>query len=117
METIGRVRRERFIKGKTAKEIARDLSVSRNTVRRVPRSDATYFECERGTRPRRIGRWTEEVVVLRTGNSVKPAREQQTLIRIFEELSGCGYDRGNDVRTHAFPDGRPGFASLAPHAV
>jgi hypothetical protein len=34
VETIGRIRREHFIKGKTIKEIARDLKVSRNTVRR-----------------------------------------------------------------------------------
>jgi hypothetical protein len=33
VETIARIRREHFIKGKTIKEIARDLKVSRNTVR------------------------------------------------------------------------------------
>jgi DNA-binding NarL/FixJ family response regulator len=33
VETIGRIRREHFLKGKTIKEIARDLNVSRNTVR------------------------------------------------------------------------------------
>ena len=38
VETIARIRRERFIKGKTIKEIARDLRVSRNTVRKVLRS-------------------------------------------------------------------------------
>jgi hypothetical protein len=31
VETIGRIRREHFLKGKTIKEIARDLKVSRNT--------------------------------------------------------------------------------------
>jgi orotate phosphoribosyltransferase-like protein len=35
VETIARIRREHFIKGKTIKEIARDLRVSRNTVRKV----------------------------------------------------------------------------------
>ena len=44
VETIGRIRRAHFIKGKTIKEIARDLKVSRNTVRRVLRSGATSFE-------------------------------------------------------------------------
>jgi DNA-binding transcriptional regulator YhcF (GntR family) len=34
-ETIGRIRREHFIKGKTIRETARDLKVSRNTVRKV----------------------------------------------------------------------------------
>ena len=33
VETIGRIRREHFIKGKTIREISRDLKVSRNTVR------------------------------------------------------------------------------------
>ena len=43
VETIGRIRREHFLKGKTIKEIARDLKVSRNTVRRILRSGATSF--------------------------------------------------------------------------
>ena len=36
VETIGRMRREHFIKGKTIKEISRDLKVSRKTVRISP---------------------------------------------------------------------------------
>ena len=47
VETIGRIRRERLLKGKKIKEIARDLRVSRNTVRKVLRSGATEFEYER----------------------------------------------------------------------
>ena len=47
VETIARIRREHFIKGKTIKEIARDLKVSRNTVRKVLRSGETSFEYER----------------------------------------------------------------------
>ena len=36
------------------------------------------------------------------GNAAKPAREQLTLIRIFEELRGRGYDGGYDaVRRYA----------------
>ncbi len=37
VETIGRIRREHFVQGKTLKEIARDLKLSRNTVRKVLR--------------------------------------------------------------------------------
>jgi hypothetical protein len=47
VETIARIRREHFVKGKTIKEIARDLGVSRNTVRKVLRSGETSFEYER----------------------------------------------------------------------
>jgi predicted transcriptional regulator len=44
VETIGRIRREHFLKGKTIKEIARDLKVSRNTVRKVLRSGETSHQ-------------------------------------------------------------------------
>jgi hypothetical protein len=49
VETIGRIRRAHFLKGKTIKEIARDPKVSRNTVRKVLRSGVTSFEYERKT--------------------------------------------------------------------
>jgi predicted transcriptional regulator len=61
VETIARIRREHFIKGKTIKEIARDLKVSRNTVRKVLRSGETSFEYEREVQPRpKLGRWASE---------------------------------------------------------
>jgi len=41
VETIAWIRREHFVNGKTIKEIARDLKVSRNTVRKVLRSGET----------------------------------------------------------------------------
>lgn len=43
VDTIGRIRREHFLKGEMIKEIARDLRVSRNTVRKVVRSGETSF--------------------------------------------------------------------------
>jgi predicted transcriptional regulator len=51
VETVARIRREHFVKGKTIKEIARDLGVSRNTVRKVLRSGETSFEDERNENP------------------------------------------------------------------
>jgi hypothetical protein len=64
---------------------------------------ATSFECERDVQPRpKLGRWTEDLDTLLTGNAAKPAREQLTLIRIFEELRRRGYDGGYDaVRRYA----------------
>src|SRR5678809_165372 len=103
VETIARIRREHFIKGKTIKEIARDLKVSRNTVRKVLRSGETSFEYERQVQPRpKLGRWAVELEGLLAANAAKSAREQLTLIRIFEELRGRGYDGGYDaVRRYA----------------
>jgi transposase len=103
VETIARLRREHFIKGKTIKEIASDLKVSRNTVRKVLRSGETSFEYERQVQPRpKLGRWASELDGQPAANAIKPAREQLTLIRIFEELRGRGYDGGYDaVRRYA----------------
>jgi transposase len=98
VETVARIRREHFVKGKTIKEIARDLGVSRNTVRKVLRSGETSFEDERNVQPRpKLGRWTSELDELLESNAAKPAREQLTLIRVFEELRGRGYDGGYDA--------------------
>ncbi len=103
VETIARIRREYFIKGKTIKEIARDLKISRNTVRKVLRSGETSFEYEREIQPMpRLGRWMSDLDELLVTNAAKPAREQLTLIRIFEELHGRGYEGGYDaVRRYA----------------
>jgi transposase len=103
VETVARIRREHFVKGKTIKEIARDLKVSRNTVRKVLRSGETSFAYEREVQPRpKLGRWTTELEQLLAANAVRSAREQLTLIRIFEELRERGYDGGYDaVRRYA----------------
>src|SRR4029077_1133912 len=58
VETIGRIRREHLIKGHSIKEIARDLKISRNTVRKILRSGETSFSYEREVQPRpKLGRW------------------------------------------------------------
>src|SRR5271167_1469252 len=103
VETIGRIRREHFLKGKTIREISRDLRVSRNTVRKVLRSGETSFEYDRDVQPRpKLGRWTAELDELLAGNADKAAREQLTLIRIFEALRTRGYAGGYDaVRRYA----------------
>src|SRR6202045_3647894 len=98
VETIARIRREHFIKGKTIKEIAGDLKGAGNTVRKGLRSGETSFEYEREVQPRpKLGRWAADLDGLLASNVAKSAREQLTLIRIFEELHGRGYDGGYDA--------------------
>jgi hypothetical protein len=45
----------------------------------------------------KLGRWAAELDGLLASNAAKAAREQLTLIRIFEELRGRGYDGGYDA--------------------
>ena len=103
VETIGRIRREHFQKGRSIKQIARDLKISRNTVRRVLRSGETAFSYEREIQPRpRLGAWKSEIDRLLALNVAGAARERLTLIRIFEELRALGYQGGYDaVRRYA----------------
>ena len=57
METVGRIQREHLVKGKSIKELAHDLKISRNTVRKILRSGETSFSYEREVQPRpRLGR-------------------------------------------------------------
>ena len=103
METIGRIRREHLVKGRSIKEIARALKLSRNTVRKVLRSGATSFEYTRALQPRpKLGAWHADLDRMLLANEGKPARERLTLIRIFEELHGLGYQGSYDaVRRYA----------------
>ena len=87
VETIGRIRRAYFVQGRTIKAIARELKVSRNTVRRVLRSGETSFAYERSVQPRpKLGEWTSELERLLGENEARARRERLDLIRVFEEL-------------------------------
>src|SRR5258705_661487 len=103
VETIARIRRAFFVQGKPIKAICRELRVSRKVVRKVIRSEATEFRYEREAQPLpKIGPWQDKLDQLLLANEGKAARERLTLIRLFEELHGLGYDGGYDaVRRYA----------------
>jgi len=103
VETVAKIRRAYFVQGKAIKAICRELGVSRKVVRKVLRSGATEFHYERDEQPLpRIGPWQEALDGLLAANEGKAARERLTLIRIFEELRGRGYEGGYDaVRRYA----------------
>jgi len=103
VETVARIRREFFVKGKPIKEIVRELGVSRNTVRKVLRSGATAFSYERTVQPLpKLGPWARDLERLLEANERKARRERLTMVRIYEELQGLGYRGGYDaVRRYA----------------
>ena len=93
VETIAKIRRAYFVHGQSIKAICRDLGVSRKVVRKVLRSEATEFHYEREAQPLpKIGPWSDKLDQLLLANEGKPSRERLTLIRLFEELRGCGYE-------------------------
>src|SRR5271163_3293601 len=94
---------ESTFKGRSIKEIVRALKVSRNTVRKILRSGSTSFEYQRLVQPRpRLGAWHNDLDRMLLANEGKSARERLTLIRVFEELRGLGYEGSYDaVRRYA----------------
>jgi len=103
VETIAKIGRAHFAQQKPIKAICREFRVSRKVVRKVIRSEATEFRYERGRQPLpRIDPWREQLDGLLLANEGKLARERLTLIRIFEELRGLGYEGSYDaVRRYA----------------
>jgi transposase len=103
VETIAKIRRAYFGQGKPIKAICRELNVSRKVVRKVIRTGATEFRYERESQPLpKIGPWRDQLEALLAANEGKPAREQLTLIRIYESLRGLGYDGSYDaIRRYA----------------
>ena len=98
VDTIARVRREHFVRHRSIREISRDLHVSRNTVRKILRSEATEFHYEREVQPLpMIGPWREHLDRLLMANEGKVSRERLTLIRLFEELREAGFKGSYDA--------------------
>ena len=103
VETIAKIRRLHFTEGKGIKTICRDLKLSKKVVRKVIRTGITEFTYTRTVQPRpKLGAWLGELNRLLEVNAARSSRERQSLIQIYEELSGLGYEGGYDaVRRYA----------------
>ena len=94
VETIARIRRDHLVRGVPIKTIARDLRVSKNTVRKVVRGDETSYSYERKIRPMpKLGPWADELERQLKANEKKARRDRLSLLRILASLGyGGGYD-------------------------
>jgi transposase len=103
VETVAKIRRAFFVHGKAIKEICREFRLSRKVVRKVIRSDETAFTYQRSVQPQpKLGPWIEELDRLLAANAARSSRERVTLMRVFEDLRGLGYEGGYDaVRRYA----------------
>jgi transposase len=103
VESIARVRRDHFVGKKGIKQIARERGLSRNTVRKIVRSEETAFSYEREHQPLpQLGPHVERLEEMLAANARKGRRERLRLTRIFDLLETEGYTGGYDaVRRHA----------------
>jgi len=102
VETIGKIRRRRLVQGETISAIARDLGISRNTVKKALRSDGEPFEYRRRHQPRpKLGPYLPTLETWLEAEEKLPARERRTAQRMFEALRVEGYAGSVDqVRRH-----------------
>ena len=98
VETIGKIRRRRLVQGESISAIARDLGLSRNTVKRALRFEGEGFEYRRLSQPRpKLGPFLETLEAWLEAGEKLPAREQRTAQRIYEALCLEGYTGSVDT--------------------
>jgi predicted transcriptional regulator len=92
VESIAKIRRMYHIDGKPIKRIARELNISKNTVRKVIRSDATKFELAKYTKNKpALGRHLVMLNQLLEENTKEPLRRRLTAKNLYEHLKRSGY--------------------------
>ena len=80
------------VNGKKIKEIARELRVSKNTVKKVINNDTTKFELSKHKRKKPvIDQYLKEINSLLQVNSTDPKRRKLTARKVYEHLKKLGY--------------------------
>ncbi len=102
VETIGKIRRRRLVQEESISAIARDLRLSRNTVKRALRVEGEAFEYRRKRQPQpKLGPYVATLDEWLEAEQKLPSREQRTAQRLYEALCLEGYTGAVDgVRRH-----------------
>lgn len=99
METIAKVRRDRYVAGKSIKRIAKDRKMSKNTVRKILRADATALEYRRteAVQPRpKLGEYVETLEQWLKADAKLPRKQRRNARRMWDMLREEGYEGAYD---------------------
>ena len=98
VETIRKIKLAHGREERSIRRIARDFHLSRNTVRKVIRSEATTFEYRRAVQPMpRMAGFTDWVVEQLEHDAGQPKKYRRTAKVLYEQLQGRGYEGGYDA--------------------
>jgi transposase len=96
METLVKIRRRHLVKGESISAIARDLGLSRNTIKKYLKAEAepVYQRTQQpapklGSHQTTLTTWLEQ-------DSQRPKRERRTAQRLYEDLQQAGYSGAYD---------------------
>lgn len=97
METIGKIRLARHRHGKSIRQIAKDLHLSRNTVKRVLKRGETGARYQRRTQPRpKLAPFVQSLEARLREDFGQPRKRQRTAKGLFEALQAEGYQGAYD---------------------
>ena len=97
VETIRKIRLSVHRDGKSLRKTAEDLNLSRNTVRKVIRSEETAFTYKRKKQPMpKLGEFVDELAGKLERDKKLPKRQRRTAQKLFQELQLMGYEGGYD---------------------
>jgi transposase len=98
VETIRKIRLAVHRDGKSIRKTAKDLCLSRNTVRKVIRSELTAFEYKRRVQPHpRLGEHIDILEKWLTADQELPKKQHRTAQMLYEGLQLEGYAGGYDA--------------------
>jgi len=98
VETIAKIRRAYHRDKKPIREIARDMNLSRNTVRKIVRSDITEQHYERKSQPRpKLELYKDQLIQALQEDQDKPPKHRRTALLLFEMLQHDGFAGGYDT--------------------
>jgi transposase len=97
VETIRKIRCAYHRDNKSIRQIARELKLSRNTVKKAIRQDVTEFTYDRKTQPLpKLSPYQEMLSEHLETDAAKAPRERRTAVVLFEELQRQGFEGGYD---------------------
>lgn len=92
VESIAKIRRMYHVDGKAIRAIAKELNISKNTVKKVIRSNETKFELAKYTKGKPVlGKHLEILNQLLEENTKEPVRRRMTGKKLFQQLQASGY--------------------------
>ena len=98
VETIRKIRLAHLRHKKPIRQIAREMKLSRNTVRKIIRSDVTELAYERKVQPRpKLEPFKELLIRELEGDQLKPPKYRRSALLLFEHLQREGFIGGYDT--------------------
>ena len=98
VETIAKIRRAFHRDKKPIRQIAREMNLSRNTVRKIVRSDVTEQQYERKIQPRpKLDAFKDQLKQALEEDQNKPPKQRRSALLLFEMLQQKGFTGGYDT--------------------